>query len=270
MTSTAGSVTPVSTLIDVLARDLTLRWPDRVLIGLDHVMLGKRPRSDADRSLRVEVVRGPPTLVARVLGTEGPALTARVQLADHYPESSATGVLIPSCEGASNAERLYALEAQLEQRAPAELVGALRAVRRHGAAGLIAELEIPRSVKEGSWQLRNLGAPAVLEGMLQLGRWGWFTLSGERARLDGVERMRCFRLPRAGELLRLESLLRGAGAELPRFDVLCCTEEGAPLVSMTGLRLVPEGPTRGAVERSVWQRFLEALGARHPRSGANP
>src|SRR5690606_41956500 len=98
----------------------------------------------------------------------------------------------------------------------------------------------------------------------------WLPVAGVGARGGGVVRLRCCRLARAGGRLRLESLLRGAGAELPRFDVLCCTEEGAPLVSMTGLRLVPEGPTRGAVERSVWQRFLEALGARHPRSGANP
>src|SRR5690606_34802364 len=85
MTSTAGSVTPVSTLIDVLARDLTLRWPDRVLIGLDHVMLGKRPRSDADRSLRVEVVRDPPTLVAHVMRANETGHSAPLQPAAPYP-----------------------------------------------------------------------------------------------------------------------------------------------------------------------------------------
>ena len=271
MSRAEASVTPVSTLIDVLARDLSLRWPDRVLTGMEHVMLGKRPLQDETRSLRVEVVRGPPTLVARVLGPQGPALTARLQLSDHYPEAAATGILIPACEGAPNATRLYALDAQMEQADASEAVaGALRTVRRHGAAGLIAELEVPRSLRSGTWQLGNLGAPAMLEGMLQLGRWGWLTLAGERARLDGVESMRCYRQPRAGELLRLESLLRGASAELPRFDVVCCSEDGAPLLSMTGLRLVSGGPDGGTVPRSLWQQFLETLMSRHPVTGATP
>lgn len=261
-------VTPVSMLIDVLVRDLALRWPDRVLTGLDHVMLGARPLLEESRSLRVEVVRGPPTLVARVLGQEGPALTARLQLSDHYPQATGN-VVIPSCEGAPNGSRLYALNAQMEQPQPSEAVaGALRTVRRHGAAGLIAELEVPRSPRGGSWELGNPGAPSVLEAMFQLGQWGWLTLAGERARLDGVEGMRCYRVPRAGELLRLESLLRGASAELPRFDVLCCSEDGTPILSMTGLRLVPGGPGRGALPRPLWQQFLEALGSRHPWTGA--
>lgn len=269
MSPVEGRVTPVSTLLAALARDVTLRWPDRVLTGFEHVMLGRRPRQEEARTLRIEVVRGPPNLVARVLGAEGPALTARVQLADHHPEAPAGGVVIPPCGTEPNGPRLYALAAHTVSEGAAESVGgALRTVRRQGAAGLVAELEVPRALGKGTWQLNPLGAPAVLEGMLQVAHWGWFTLAGERTALDGLERLCCFRLPRAGEQLRLESLLRGASAELPRFDVLCCTVEGAPLISMTGLRLVPRRSERDAVDRGQWQQFLEALATRHPRPGA--
>src|SRR5690606_10221512 len=159
---------------------------------------------------------------------------------DHHPEAPAGGVVIPPCGTAPNGARLYALAARTVSEGAAEsVVGSLRTVRRHGAAGLVAELEVPRALGKGTWQLSPLGAAAVREGMLQLGHWGWFSLAGERTELDGLERLRCFRLPRAGEQLRLESLLRGASAELPRFAVLCCTMEGPPLISMTGLRLVP-------------------------------
>ena len=139
----------------------------------------------------------------------------------------------------------------------------IQGVQLLGAGELVAELvhHEPRAVGEPSGP--RPAAPITLEGMLQSARWLWYAFSGQGARVEAIERITWFRLPRPGHPVRVQALFRGTRAEVPVFDVLAFDPAGVPLIQLTSLRLSPSAPwPKATLPRVHWQHFLAIVSAR--------
>lgn len=261
---TAEESVPVSAMLESLAAYVAQQCPERLLSGLEQVSLvGRGAQRDASR-MRVEQLSGDGSrLRLRMLTDAGPLITATAILGDarlSAPPRSGPG---PARLHGANAALLYALDEERSQpTAPVRRV--LSGVRQLRPASLDAELDYPG----GAGAQAGHSGPLAIEGMLQLARWTWFAIAGDRSVPDGFERLTWFRLPRPGELLRLTARLKGTRAELPCLDVEARSGGGALLLQLQGVRLLPLAiGDRASRSPAHWQRFLSLVTREDRRAG---
>jgi hypothetical protein len=189
-------------------------------------------------------------------------LSARLHFAPVRPaEPSWSDRLLAKNPVGANAKQLYALEHERPVDA-APFLQVVRSVQLLGSSELVAELTHRDPPTEGELNGPRPAAPATLEGMLQAARWLWYAFSGQGARVEAIERITWYRLPRPGVPVRVQALFRGTRAEVPVFDVLAFEPSGRPLIQVTSLRLAPTEPWPDVrLPRVHWQRFLAIVSA---------
>ncbi len=105
--------------------------------------------------------------------------------------------------------------------------------------------------------------PGVVEGLQQLTEWQWYALAGEGGRVQAVDRIEWYRIPRADEGLLGTITCRGSVAGAPCFDATAFGVDRKPALELHGVRLAPRSILleRSIVPRVEWQSFVRLLEA---------
>lgn len=110
-------------------------------------------------------------------------------------------------------------------------------------------------------------SPGVIEGLTHLTEWQWYALAGESGRVEGVDSIEWYRIPRADEALVATVSCRGSRGGSPSFDAFAFGADHKPALELRGLRLKP---TRLANDRMVprveWQSFVRLLDGQETNS----
>jgi hypothetical protein len=192
--------------------------------------------------------------------------SASVQLAD---SPGAAVKLLPGDEWAldrrgrtPNADELYAArELTLSNRPGQNRV--IQWAAQTGLGNLVGGLG-PRGPHFGlvTQSIPLPSSPGVIEALCQLVQWQWYALAGEGARVQAVERIEWYRIPRPDEELVGRVSCRGSIAGAPCFDAVAYGSDRKPALELHGVRVVshPLSPDPQPFPRLDWESFVRVLG----------
>lgn len=193
---------------------------------------------------------------------------ARIKLEDAYPLAP---VVVARAERLAayethNADEVYAAAQPLLGEVSPQL-RVLRWTRMPGHGRLWGEIRHRDHTLGVSTGGRLLAAPIALHGALQLAGWLWCALSGERATVAEILRLRQFRMPRREERLLAEVRLRGQVEEKVCLDGMIFGADNLPVLEIQNIRMIstslvqPEVPaalSSGRI-RNEWRNFVSVL-----------